>query len=100
MKLFQQLNPPANNLQRPPAPQEKPRHSNKRSVADALWAKAFDGKILTSPELAQIRGHAPSRVSTTMRELEERGVVEYVGGKEIARGRYIPLWRWVGETEE
>jgi len=35
-----------------------------------------------------------------MRELEERGVVEYVGGKKIARGRYIPLWRWVGETEE
>ncbi len=100
MNLFQQLNPSASNLQRPPAPQEKPRHSNKRAVADSLWAKAFDGKILTSPELAQIRGHAPSRVSTTMRGLEERGVVEYVGGKEIARGRYIPLWRWVGETEE
>jgi len=78
----------------------KPRHSNKREIADAAWAKAFNGKDLTAPELARIRHLQVEGMFTTLKRLEGRGVVIRVGDRASTGTRRITLWRWVGETEE
>ena len=118
MNLFQQLNAASGNpapTQTKPKPVQatslyaqlslashsmKPRHSNKREIADAAWAKAFNGKDLTAPELARIRHLQVEGMFTTLKRLEQRGVVIRVGDRASTGTRRITLWRWVGETEE
>lgn len=113
MNLFQQLNAAAGRPQQAlphnynlyhqltlAAIHAKPRHSNKREIADAAWAKAFNGKDLTAPELARIRHLQVEGMFTTLKRLEGRGVVIRVGDRASTGTRRITLWRWVGETEE
>lgn len=78
----------------------KPRHSNKREIADAAWAKAFNGKDLTAPELARIRHLQVEGVFTILLRLERRGMVERCGDRASTGTRRITLWRWIGETKE
>lgn len=78
----------------------KPRHSNKREIADAAWKKAFNGEEMTPPELARRRKLQVEGVFTILLRLERRGMVERCGDRASTGTRRITLWRWIGETEE
>lgn len=67
----------------------------KCAAIDEGYRKLFAGRVLTTMEIANIKGCTRDGIHGSLKAMEKRGLIERAGNIASVRGRPMVTWRWV-----